>query len=192
MGLAALGEQCRGVPVRSVQSGGHDADDPGHGPAGLLGSLASAHFPGSLCCGGLDPLPDVFHPVGADRSTQAVTAVLTASRRTDLPKAGTSGTVAIRGCENGWPTGRGRPEQRQAAVLGTVARTVAGLATGLDTDGYSPFVLRDADSRAEDPFHHFGLLRDDHTPSRFSIPTADSSTSRAIRRSPLSGDVPPR
>ncbi|WP_051733355.1 hypothetical protein [Kitasatospora phosalacinea] len=96
----------------------------------------------------------------------AVAAVLTAFRRTSLPLAGIPDTVPIRVCENGWPTGPGRGEQRQAAVLDTVVRTVAALAGELNIDGYSLFALRDADSHAEGLFPHFGLLHDDYTPKQ--------------------------
>ncbi|MER5865127.1 hypothetical protein [Kitasatospora sp. NPDC002040] len=129
-----------------------------------LGALADARFRADLDYVGLDFFPDVFRPIAADQLAAAVTAVLTAFRRTDLPQAGIPDTVPIRICENGWPTGPGRTEQQQATALGTVIRTVAALAAELNIDGYSLFALRDADSNAEGLFHHFGLLRDDHTP----------------------------
>ncbi|MGW0697942.1 hypothetical protein ACWD0A_01055 [Streptomyces sp. NPDC002867] len=129
-----------------------------------LAALADACFLESLDYVGLDFFPDVFRPIAPDRLAAAVTAVLTAFRRTDLPNAGIPDTVAIRVCENGWPTGPDRPEQRQAAVLDIVVRTVAALAADLNIDGYSFFALRDADSGAAGLFHRFGLLRDDYTP----------------------------
>ncbi|MFE2228320.1 hypothetical protein [Streptomyces kronopolitis] len=129
-----------------------------------LGSLADDRFLRSLDYVGLDFFPDVFRPVAAGQLADAVTAVLTAFRRTDLERAGIPGSVAIRICENGWPTGPGRGEQRQAAVLETVVRTVAARSADLNIDGYAFFALRDADSAAEGLFHHFGLLRDDYTP----------------------------
>ncbi|MFK0258796.1 hypothetical protein [Streptomyces sp. NPDC090445] len=129
-----------------------------------LGALADARFAAALDYVGLDFFPDVFRPVPADRLADAVTAVLTAFRRDHLPQAGIPDTIPIRICENGWPTGPGRPERRQAEVLETVVRTVAALAGELTVDGYSFFALRDADSSGEGLFHHFGLLRDDYTP----------------------------
>ena len=129
-----------------------------------LGALADARFRQSLDYVGLDFFPDVFRPIPEDQLAGAVTAVLTAFRRTSLPQAGVPGAVPIRICENGWPTGPGRPEQRQAASLDTIIRTVAAHAADLNIDGYSLFALRDADSNAEGLFHHFGLLRDDYTP----------------------------
>ncbi|MFC8006098.1 hypothetical protein ACFUCH_36610 [Streptomyces olivaceus] len=129
-----------------------------------LGALADDRFRQSLDYVGLDFFPDVFRPIAAEQLAEAVTAVLTAFRRADLQRAGIPGSVAIRICENGWPTGPDRSEQRQAAVLETVVRTVAGLCADLNIDGYSFFALRDADSTAEGLFHRFGLLRDDYTP----------------------------
>ncbi|MCA1217634.1 hypothetical protein [Streptomyces sp. 8L] len=128
-----------------------------------LGALADDRFRRSLDYVGLDFFPDVFRPIAAEQLAEAVTAVLTAFRRTDLQRAGIPGSVAIRICENGWPTGPDRSEQQQAAVLETVVRTVAGLSADLNIDGYSFFALRDADSTAEGLFHRFGLLRDDYT-----------------------------
>ncbi|MEU1191205.1 hypothetical protein ABZ421_27155, partial [Streptomyces sp. NPDC005859] len=80
-----------------------------------LGALADDRFRQSL-----DFFPDVFRPIAAEQLAEAVTAVLTAFRRTDLQRAGIPGSVAIRICENGWPTGPDRSEQQQAAVLETV------------------------------------------------------------------------
>lgn len=129
-----------------------------------LGALADARFRQSLDYVGLDFFPDVFRPIAADQLADAVTAVLTTFRHTSLAQAGIPDTVPIRVCENGWPTGPGRTEQRQTAVLDTVIRTIAALAADLNIDGYSLFALRDADSNAEGLFHHFGLLHDDYTP----------------------------
>ncbi|MFJ8045813.1 hypothetical protein ACIRBX_35410 [Kitasatospora sp. NPDC096147] len=129
-----------------------------------LGALAGPTFRQSLDYVGLDFFPDVFRPIPGEQLADAVAAVLTAFRRTSLPQAGIPATVPIRVCENGWPTPPGRSGQRQAAVLDTVVRTVTALAGELTIDGYSYFGLRDADSSADGLFHHFGLLRDDHTP----------------------------
>ncbi|MEV6124166.1 hypothetical protein AB0M23_27275 [Streptomyces sp. NPDC052077] len=128
-----------------------------------LGALAGEEFLDCLDYVGLDFFPDAFRPVPAGRLEEAVTAVLTAFRHNDLPRAGIPATVPIRICENGWPTGPGRPERRQAETLEAVVRTVARLADELGVDAYSFFSLRDADSGGEGLFSHFGLLRDDYT-----------------------------
>lgn len=128
-----------------------------------LGTLSDARFLQSLDYVGLDFFPDVFRPVHGDQLADAVAAVLTGFRHTGLRQAGIPDTVPIRVCENGWPTGPGRPERQQATVLEAVIRTVSDLSSELNIDGYSLFALRDADSNAEGLFHHFGLLRDDYT-----------------------------
>ncbi len=129
-----------------------------------LGGLADDRFHRSLDYVGLDFFPDVFRPLPAGQLSQAVAAVVTGFRNTSLAKAGISRSVPIRICENGWPTGPGRTEQRQAEVVESVIRTVAGLREDLNLTGYSFFDLRDADSAGTGLFDRFGLLRDDYTP----------------------------
>ncbi|WP_354637533.1 hypothetical protein [Kitasatospora camelliae] len=164
-GVVAAKEEARslGHPV-AVGFNAVPSFDPADTFWSDLGALADERFLASLDYVGLDFFPDVFRPVPEGRLAEAVTAVLTAFRHTSLPQAGIPHGVPIRVCENGWPTGPGRTEQRQAATLDTVIRTVAALAPELTIDGYSLFALRDADSNGPGLFHHFGLLRDDHTP----------------------------
>lgn len=129
-----------------------------------LGRLADERFHRALDYVGLDFFPDVFRPVPPGRLADAVRAVLTGFRRDTLPGAGIGPGVPLRICENGWPTGPGRSEARQAEVVAEVVRTVAGLATELNVTGYAFFALRDADSAGAGLFPHFGLVRDDYTP----------------------------
>ncbi|MET7609601.1 hypothetical protein ABZX97_00660 [Streptomyces seoulensis] len=129
-----------------------------------LAAPADDEFRASLDYVGVDFFPDVFRPLPADKLAGAVTAVLRSFRDTHLPTAGIPADVPLRVCENGWPTGPGRPEDRQAATLDTVVRTVAALADELRVDAHAFFSLRDADSNGPGLFHHFGLLRDDYTP----------------------------
>ncbi|MFE6053556.1 hypothetical protein ACFQ6N_22615 [Kitasatospora sp. NPDC056446] len=128
-----------------------------------LGRLADERFHRALDYVGVDFFPDVFRPVPADRLADAVGAVLTGFRRDSLPAAGIGPGVPLRICENGWPTGPGRSEARQAEVVEEVVRTVVGLSAELTVTGYAFFALRDADSAGGGPFHRFGLLRDDYT-----------------------------
>jgi hypothetical protein len=65
--------------------------------------------------------PDVFGPrFDLDRLEGAVDWLLCGFREEALPVAGIGPEVPIRICENGWPTGPGRSEERQADVLETV------------------------------------------------------------------------
>ncbi|MFI9363511.1 hypothetical protein ACIG5E_21010 [Kitasatospora sp. NPDC053057] len=129
-----------------------------------LGKLADERFHGALDYVGLDFFPDVFRPVPGGRLAEAVRAVVTGFRDDALPRAGIGPAVPLRICENGWPTGPGRSEERQAEVVEQVVRAVAELADRLAVRSYSFFALRDADSAGPGLFHHFGLLRDDYTP----------------------------
>ncbi|MEU6973681.1 hypothetical protein AB0A71_39360 [Kitasatospora aureofaciens] len=129
-----------------------------------LGELADERFHRSLDYVGLDFFPDVFRAVPEGRLVDSVGAVLTGFRENALPRAGIGPAVPLRVCENGWPTGPGRSEERQAEVVEQVVRTVVGLAGRLGVRSYSFFGLRDADSAGPGLFHHFGLLRDDWTP----------------------------
>ena len=79
-------------------------------------------------------------------------------------------TVPIRVTENGWPTGKNpfngmeRPYERQADVMERIIRTILCLKPELNITQYTLFGLRDADSTKEDPFHQFGIMKDDYTP----------------------------
>ncbi|WP_030243583.1 hypothetical protein [Streptomyces sp. NRRL S-350] len=128
-----------------------------------LGELADERFHRALDYVGLDFFPDVFRPLPPGRLADAVRTVVTDFRQDRLPRAGIGPDVPLRICENGWPTGPGRSEARQAEVVEEVVRTVVGLAAELNVTGYLFFALRDADSAGAGLFHHFGLLRDDYS-----------------------------
>ncbi|MFH8380710.1 hypothetical protein ACH4E7_07185 [Kitasatospora sp. NPDC018058] len=130
---------------------------------GELGELADDRFHRALDYVGVDFFPDVFWSVPSGQLADAVRAVLTGFRVDALPRAGIGSAVPPRICENGWPTGPGRSEARQAQVVEEVVRAVAGVAAELTVVGYTFFALRDADSAGPGLFHRFGLLRDDYT-----------------------------
>ena len=113
---------------------------------------------------GLDMYPDVFGPrLELDQLEGAVDWLLRSFRQQALPIAGLGREVPIRICENGWPTGAGRSESRQADVLEAVLRAVDARASELNVTHWELFTLRDADSSKDDLFHHFGILRDDYS-----------------------------
>jgi hypothetical protein len=114
---------------------------------------------------GLDMYPDVFGPrFELDQLDGAVDWLLRGFRDQALPLAGIGRDVPIRICENGWPTGAGRSESRQADVLESVLRAVDARANELGVTHWELFTLRDADSSNHDLFHNFGILRDDYSP----------------------------
>jgi hypothetical protein len=114
---------------------------------------------------------DVFEePVPVELVPGRVEQVLHDLRRRDLPLAGFPSSLPIRVTENGWPTGVNpltgatRSEARQANIIDAIVRAVHGRAKELNVTHYMLFGLRDADSAKPDPFHQFGILRDDYTP----------------------------
>jgi hypothetical protein len=130
-----------------------------------VAALGGARLPASLDYAGIDIYPDVF----GGRIEQASLAptvgeMLRTLRREALPLAGVPDSTPIRVCENGWPTGPDRPEHRQAEVLDTVLRAVHARRHEFNVTHWELFALRDADSTRDDPFHRFGIVRDDYTP----------------------------
>jgi hypothetical protein len=130
-----------------------------------VGALAGDALSGSIDYAGLDMYPDVFGPrFELDQLDGAGDSLLRSFRDQALPLAGIGPDVPIRICENGWPTGRGRAEARQADVLEAVLRAVHARANMLNVTHWELFTLRDADSSKDDPFHNVGVLRDDYSP----------------------------
>jgi hypothetical protein len=127
-----------------------------------LASRSTPAFCESLDYVGLDFYPDVFRPVPEGQLPAAVESVLTHFRRVNLDAAGIRTTVPVRVTENGWPTGPGRSDERQAEVLETVVRMVHRLRTKLNITHYEFFLLRDGDSGRPDMGAQFGLLRHDY------------------------------
>ena len=131
--------------------------------AGHCSFLRRQRFVDDLDYVGLDFFPDVFRPVPPGRLEAVTEGVLGQHRQDVLGPAGL-GAVPLRITEHGWPTGPGRPPERQAQVVRTVVTTVAGNAGPLGLAGYTHFALRDADSQNPGLFHQFGLMTDDYTP----------------------------
>ena len=127
--------------------------------------LGGPAFAAALDYAGIDLYPDVFGPpIALAGLPAAVERLLRDFRERDLVTAGVPATVPIRICENGWPTGPDRPEEKQASVLEAVIRAVHGLRGELNVTHWELFTLRDADSAKDDLFHRFGVLRSDYTP----------------------------
>jgi hypothetical protein len=130
-----------------------------------LAAAGGPEFAAGLDYVGLDMYPDVFGgPVPLADLDATVETTLRTLRHVALPLAGIGATTPIRICETGWPTGPGRSERRQAEVLDTVLRSVHRHRRELGITHWELFTLRDADSSQPDPFHQFGVLRDDYTP----------------------------
>ena len=136
-----------------------------------LAAAADPAFAGSIDFVGHNFYVDVFEdPVDLAAIPGRVEEVLRDLRRRNLTAAGIPASVPIRVTENGWPTGINplngtrRSPARQAEVIDAVVRTVHRLREELNISHYMLFGLRDADSSEPDPFHQFGIMRDDYTP----------------------------
>lgn len=142
-----------------------EATPDGNGFWSQVRNLGGADFAAAAEYAGIDMYPDVFGPrIGLDKLPDAVTWILRSFREKTLPIAGIPASTPVRICENGWPTGAGRPESTQALVLETVLRTVHGLRDELNVTHWELFTLRDANSSKDSLFHRFGVLRDDYSP----------------------------
>jgi hypothetical protein len=144
------------------------APEPGPAASGFwagVRKLGGPAFADALDYAGIDLYPDVFGPpIGVEDLPRAIERLLRDFRERDLATAGVPASVPIRICENGWPTGPGRSEEKQAAVLEAIIRAVHGLRADLNVTHWQLFTLRDADSAKDDLFHRFGVLRSDYTP----------------------------
>jgi hypothetical protein len=130
-----------------------------------VAALGGAQLAACVDYVGIDMYPDVFGGRIGQQDLDRVTGeILLTLRRHALPLAGIPDSTPIRVCENGWPTGAGRPEHRQAEVLDTVLRAVHARRRELNITHWELFALRDADSSRANPFCQFGIVRDDYSP----------------------------
>jgi hypothetical protein len=107
------------------------------------------------------PLPDGL--TGAFGVRAAMHEALDVLRRCHMPAAGLGPRVAIHVSETGYPTGPGRGEATQAAVLRAAVGAVSALRTAYGVTDLRWFDLRDADSSGGFE-SQYGLLRDDGSP----------------------------
>jgi hypothetical protein len=165
IGVIAAKEEAvaRGLPVRvgvAFTPSFHPADD--FWPD--VGRRIGPEFLAALDYVGLDFFPDVFRPVPFEQIGEAVEGVLVHFRSTNLRTGVIPESVPIRITENGWPTGEGRPPDRQAEILDRVVRTIYRLRTALNITHYEFFMLRNGDSSRPEMGYQWGLLRHDYTP----------------------------
>jgi len=165
-GVRAAKDKARRSGHRDLTIGCNSA--PLLGPdSGFFADLVRAgggeRFTADLDYIGLDFFPDVFRPIAPARLAAVVQGLLQAHRRDNLAPAGL-GHLPLVITEHGWPTGPGRPAERQADVLRTVIDVVARNARALTITGYIHHTLRDALSSGSGLFCQFGLMTDDYTP----------------------------
>ena len=81
-----------------------------------------------------------------------------------MPLAGLPETVPIHVTENGYPTGPGRPQRRQARTLRAMAGATHEFRGTYNIATYQWFSLRDEDSRSSDLQQRYGIVEDDYRP----------------------------
>jgi len=162
---AAQAKRAAGATAAIGFAAAVEAAPDGNGFWSEVRNLGGTDFAAAADYAGIDMYPDVFGPrMELDRLPAAVTWILRAFRERTLPIIGVPPGTPVRICENGWPTGPGRPESTQALVLETILRTVHGLRAELNVTHWELFTLRDANSSTDSLFHRFGVLRDDYSP----------------------------
>jgi hypothetical protein len=129
-----------------------------------LSQRVTPAFLSSLDYVGLDFFPDVFRPLPTPNVETAVEGVLTHFRSVNLKTGGIAASVPLRVTEHGWPTGEGRPLERQADLLERVVRTIDRCRERFNVTHYEGFMLRDGDSRRPEMASQWGLLRHDYSP----------------------------
>ena len=113
---------------------------------------------------GLDAYPGTFfppvEPPGEERDgmVNAMSTLRCLARIPDIPRR-----VPMHVEENGWPTGPGRPPERQAQALRTMVRAVHDFRGTYNVTDYRWFNLRDADSNDPRFTQQYGILRSDYT-----------------------------
>jgi hypothetical protein len=131
--------------------------------------MADRSFYDALGYVGLDFFPDVFRPIpGAEKENVLDESIkyIISLYRNDMVQAGIRHDIPLHITENGWPTGDGRTEKKQAERMEKIIRAVYFLRATLNITHYELFSLRDADSKNPDIFYQFGIMKDDYTPKK--------------------------
>jgi hypothetical protein len=109
--------------------------------------------------------PDVFGGRVEDvRLEPTLGALLRALRDEALPIAGIGAATPIRTCESGWRPGPTGPKSAKPRCSTACCAPCNALRRELSITHWELFALREADSSRDDPFHRFGVVRDDYTP----------------------------
>ena len=113
---------------------------------------------------GLDAYPGTFFPP-ADTPGGERDAMVNAmsSLRCFAEGAGIPDRIPIYVEENGWPTGPGRSDDRQAQAMDAMVRAVSDFRGTYNVSDYRWFDLRDSDSTSPNFQQQYGILRDDYS-----------------------------
>ncbi|HKG36033.1 MAG TPA: hypothetical protein VKA89_06300 [Solirubrobacterales bacterium] len=114
---------------------------------------------------GLDAYPGTVFPPTEPPGGEAdgIVAAMSQLRRCFMPIAGLGAKVPIHVEENGWPTGPGRPEERQEDALRGMVGAVHRFRGTYNVTDYRWFDLRDHNTSSGNFQQHYGLLRDDYS-----------------------------
>jgi hypothetical protein len=115
---------------------------------------------------GLDAYPGTVFPPSEPTPTGYADGMVNAMsvlRQCFMPIADLGVGVPIHVEENGWPTGPGRSDARQAVALRQMVRAVNRFRGNYGVAEYRWFDLRDHNSSSTNFQHHYGLLRDDYS-----------------------------
>jgi len=133
-----------------------------------VGEHGGARLAAAVDWVGLDVYPGTWGPpIAGDLATAAKDLMLEATRTlraTYMPLAGIGGSVPIRVCEGGYPTGPGRTDDAQVTVMRSLVRTVLDASRTYNISDFRWFDLRDSDSSAQSFEAQYGIMRDDYAP----------------------------
>jgi hypothetical protein len=177
-GVIAAKDEIRRSGLRHVQVGfnwAYATDSAERAFWRYLGHNGGPRFLAALDWVGIDAYPGTWGPRLAPGDLAAATGsfmigALRRLRSTYMPLAGIARTVPLHIAENGFPTGPGRTEAMQAAVMRAGVKAVYRSRLIYNITGYRWFDLRDADSSSSSFESRYGIMRDDYSAkSAFSV-----------------------
>jgi hypothetical protein len=135
-----------------------------------VGRAGGKTFARSVDWVGLNSYPGTWSPqltaspVLPGKAAAAIRNSLRTLRDCYLPMAGIGRSATLHVAENGFPTGAGRGDDMQSAVLDAMVRAVDAVRATYGVSDYRWFDLRDSSTADRSLESHYGITRDDYTP----------------------------
>jgi hypothetical protein len=135
-----------------------------------VGRLGGRTFARSVDWVGLNTYPGTWSPqltlspVVPGAAATAIRNALRTLRDCYLPMAGIGRSATLHVAENGFPTGPGRGDEMQSAVLESMVRAVDAVRGTYGVSDYRWFDLRDSSTADTSLESHYGITRDDYSP----------------------------